>query len=298
MQAMFSAANRLLDRIPKASLLALCVLLVAILGFIDIETGYEFSFAIFYLIPIMLAAWYTSRSGAVAISVLAAITWLYSDIASGHVYSYPSTPYWNASTRFGFFLIISYFLTYIRVLLRREAEFSRVDTLTGISNSRHFHEIASTEFQRTLRSRRPITVAYIDLDNFKAVNDTFGHSEGDTLLAIVAATIKKNLRGPDTIARLGGDEFAVLLPESGEEQARQTLERVRNELLGAMRQKDYPVTFSIGSVTCTATCENKACDLDIIIKMADNLMYEVKNSGKNNIRYKTCPDKKGAQRAE
>ncbi len=295
MQAIVSAANRLLGTIPKASLLALCVLLVAILGFIDIETGYEFSFAIFYLIPIMMAAWYSSRPGAVAISALAGLTWLYSDIASGHVYSHPSTPYWNALTRFGFFLIISYFLTYIRQLLRRETELSRVDALTGVSNSRHFQEIASTEFQRTLRSRRPITVAYIDLDNFKAVNDTFGHTEGDKLLTTVAATVKKNLRGPDTVARLGGDEFAVLLPESGQEQARHTLERVRNELLGAMRQKNYPVTFSIGSVTCMATCENKLCDLDTVITMADNLMYEVKNSGKNSILYKTCPEGKGAQ---
>ena len=99
--------------------------------------------------------------------------------------------------------------------LEREKDEARLDFLTQIANRRAFYEAAATEVIRARRYHRPLTLVYIDLDNFKVVNDTFGHKTGDGLLVEVAATLRINIRGSDPVARLGGDEFVILLAETG-----------------------------------------------------------------------------------
>jgi diguanylate cyclase (GGDEF)-like protein len=122
---------------------------------------------------------------------------------------------------------------------------------------------------------------YLDLDNFKQVNDKFGHDEGDNLIKRIADNLKDQLRSTDIVARLGGDEFAILFPETGQQDAQAVMFKVYDhvtDLLG----KDYPfVTFSAGAVTYIAM-PNSSKEA---IKIADDLMYSVKNSTKNGIRY-------------
>ena len=126
-----------------------------------------------------------------------------------------------------------------------------------------------------------MTVAYIDLDNFKQINDQFGHAAGDVLLRVVAETLQTNLRRTDIIARMGGDEFVVLLPETNEESARIAIAKVRDSLLGIMAQNKWAVTFSIGAITFFSFAANP----DELIRKVDELMYSVKVGGKNNIRF-------------
>jgi diguanylate cyclase (GGDEF)-like protein len=126
-------------------------------------------------------------------------------------------------------------------------------------------------------------VLYLDLDNFKAVNDRFGHSTGDELLRTVADTIRTRLRRVDSVARLGGDEFAVLLPETGAEAARGVVEQVRGALGDAMRTHGWPVTVSIGALTCVTAPESA----DALIRRADDLMYAVKHGDKDGVKYGT-----------
>jgi diguanylate cyclase (GGDEF)-like protein len=183
--------------------------------------------------------------------------------------------------RLGFFFTAVYSLSEIKQLLEKEQTFARIDFLTGVANSRAFNEIAKIEIDRSVRFGRPFTIAYIDIDNFKQVNDTLGHSQGDNLLQSVAKTIKDNTRSIDIISRLGGDEFAILFPETNEENAKTTINKVQTELLSIVKNSNWPVTFSIGTVTCY-----KSCNLDELIKEADNLMYSIKESGKNRIEYK------------
>jgi diguanylate cyclase (GGDEF)-like protein len=124
-------------------------------------------------------------------------------------------------------------------------------------------------------------VVCIDLDNFKIVNDCFGHSTGDILLRLVAHTIQQNIRVTDTVARLGGDEFAILLPETGRNVAEAILQKVQKINLEIMRRHGWPVTLSIGVVTFTSPPST----VDETLRISDQLMYSAKNNGKNSIQY-------------
>jgi len=270
-----------LEKIPKTAILVISVALVMILGVIDNLTGYEISFSIFYLLPVVLVSWFDKRSHAVIISILSAVMWLWADIYSGHIYSHPAIHVWNSIIILGFFLMAAFSLLEIKKLLENDHTFARTDFLTGVANSRAFYYSAQIEIDRSVRFSRPFTVAYIDIDNFKQVNDTLGHLQGDNLLQSVAKTIKDNIRSIDIVARLGGDEFAILFSETNEENAKTAINKVQRELLSIVKNNDWPVTFSIGAVTCY-----ESCNLDELIKEVDKLMYTVKERGKNGIEYK------------
>lgn len=276
-----NALFKYIDKIPKTGIPVIGLLMIIILGSIDHLTGYEISFSIFYLLPVMFVSWFDKRNHAVIVSFLCAATWLWADVKSGHTYSHFAIPVWNSIVRLGFFLITAFSLSAIKILLEREQTLARIDSLTGIANSRAFNDMAKIEIDRSDRFGRPFTIAYIDIDNFKQVNDTLGHSQGDNLLRSVAATIKDNTRTIDMVSRLGGDEFAIFLPETNEENAKTAITKVQKHLLDNVKNNNWPVTFSIGAVTCY-----KPCDLDELIKEADNLMYAVKESGKNRVEYK------------
>jgi diguanylate cyclase (GGDEF)-like protein len=183
--------------------------------------------------------------------------------------------------RFGFFYIGTQLLADLNARLKSEEELARVDSLTRIPNRRYFYELADTEIRRSLRYQRPFTVAYIDLDNFKLVNDRYGHHVGDAILLDVANLIDTNLRKFDMVARLGGDEFAILLPETGMDSARQVILRLQNVLLNEMHSHDWPVTFSIGVVTFT----QQPRSVDEMLQEVDRLMYAAKNTGKNSVKH-------------
>jgi diguanylate cyclase (GGDEF)-like protein/PAS domain S-box-containing protein len=163
--------------------------------------------------------------------------------------------------------------------LQREKELARTDSLTGLANRRAFSEAAEMERARAARYGRPVTLAYVDLDNFKHVNDTLGHSVGDELLAAVARVLRENLRFTDTAGRLGGDEFAILLPETNANAAESALQKLRQILLRTMKARKWPVTFSIGA----ATFLDNATSVEEMVRFADELMYTVKKTGKNKI---------------
>jgi diguanylate cyclase (GGDEF)-like protein len=256
--------------------------LVAILGLVDTITGYEISFSLFYLVPIALVSWKTNRALGIMASFLSAITWLSADLLAGNSYSNPLIFAWNTGIRLGFFIITVYLMSALRKALERERELSRVDTMTGAYNNRYFKVLLQMEIDRSRRYPSPITVAYIDLDNFKAINDELGHSIGDLVLRQVAANIMANLRLTDIVARLGGDEFAIMLPETSLDSAETIFTRLRQNLLEEMKRKNWPVTFSIGVISCTG---EKSSTVDDIINRADHVMYSVKRQGKNAIQY-------------
>jgi diguanylate cyclase (GGDEF)-like protein len=190
----------------------------------------------------------------------------------------------------GSFFILTFILSTLKNTLRQEKEYSRTDFLTGTRNRRYFIELLKMEIHRARRYDRPFTVVCIDLDNFKTVNDCFGHSTGDILLRLVAHTLQQNIRATDTVARLGGDEFAILLPETGRDVAEAILQKVQKINLEIMHRHGWPVTLSIGVVTFTSP----PSAVDETLRISDQLMYSAKNSGKNGIQYEVfgageCP---------
>lgn len=166
-------------------------------------------------------------------------------------------------------------------MLNTEKKLARCDPLTMVANRRAFFEFAENEIRRAQRYHCVFSIAYIDLDNFKYVNDTFGHNAGDEVLRIVSKVLQNNLREVDFVARLSGDEFAIILPETRPQEAKIAILRIHKLLLYAMQKKEYPVTFSIGTVTFSVPPKNP----DVMIKIADEVMYSVKRSGKNSVEF-------------
>jgi diguanylate cyclase (GGDEF)-like protein len=257
------------------------LLIIIILGILDYLTGYEISFAIFYVLPVAFASWFSGKNNSIILSIISASVWLYSDLLSGHNYSYYAIPLWNAIMRLGFFLMVAYSLWEIKVLLKKEQTFAKIDFLTDIYNSRAFMEKAKIEIDRAIRYAHPLTLVYIDIDHFKQINDSLGHSQGDILLKVIAKTLKENIRSIDIVSRLGGDEFALLLPETNEHSAKTIMNKIETKLLNVVASNHWPISFSIGTVT-----SYNVDNLDELIKESDNLMYTVKKSGKNRIAYK------------
>jgi diguanylate cyclase (GGDEF)-like protein len=193
---------------------------------------------------------------------------------------------WNSLIRLGFFSIITLLLSQLRSTLQHQTELARRDGLTGAVNSRFFAELLQMEMERSQRYSHTFTLVYIDLDNFKTVNDQYGHSIGDRVLSSVVDCANRHLRKVDVIARLGGDEYALLLPETGEGSARATLSKLHSELVQEMKRNNWSVTFSIGAIIC----DGAHSSADQLIGMADNLMYAAKRDGKNVIKYLVCAD--------
>jgi diguanylate cyclase (GGDEF)-like protein len=164
--------------------------------------------------------------------------------------------------------------------LRRERAISRTDGLTGLLNGRGFYEAAAVELARSTRYRHPLTLAYVDLDDFKSINDRFGHARGDAVLVAVARATRRACRSTDVVGRVGGDEFVVLFPETGREAAEGALVKVRSHVEEAASQHGSRVTVSIGSVSFA----RPPGDVEALVHEADTVMYAVKAGGKNALR--------------
>jgi diguanylate cyclase (GGDEF)-like protein len=165
----------------------------------------------------------------------------------------------------------------LQAALESEKNLARVDFLTGIPNRRTFDQALSLEGKRSRRYGRPITLVYIDVDNFKIMNDRYGHATGDELLKTIGEVLERTVRSTDVAARLGGDEFAILLPETDESNAGVLVAKLRQNLQKAVEPKGWPATFSFGVVTfpiAPATTEE-------MVKRADEFMYEAKRGGKS-----------------
>ena len=255
------------------------VLGVAVIGCIDYFSGAELRVFPLYYAPISLVAWYRGRSAAVIVAALCAVSWLSSNLLAGLRFSHAGILVANSLMQAASFTIVGLLIATLRAALRRERGLSRIDPLTSLLNTRAFNEEASRILALCRRKGRPVTVAYIDLDNFKAVNDTLGHQAGDDTLRSVGALLRASLRPSDLAARFGGDEFAVLLPDVGPHDAGAILERLRSSLADAVASTSCPVTSSIGAVT-SLTVPEKVEDM---IQQADSRMYAAKTKGKNQV---------------
>ena len=224
----------------RYALVAASVALTLFLAFVRVATEARFTFSLLLLLPTIWAAWYLGRRWGFAIAALAVGAWLAADlmVASGLG---ALDELVNAGVRAIVFLLVAGAFAALREAYRELNALAHRDALTGLGNRRLLETVVERERQRALRYRHPLTVACVDLDGFKAVNDRRGHAVGDRVLAEVGAWLRGGLRAVDIPARTGGDEFTVVLPECGGAAARAVAAKLRS----AWERRAAAIPYSI-----------------------------------------------------
>jgi diguanylate cyclase (GGDEF)-like protein len=266
----------------RSAALYIALLLVFLLGYLDYVTGFEISLSFLYLIPIAFATWYVDSTSGYVVTAVSVIIFIVSNWAAGERYSQEAIRYWNGFTRLVVYIFVIWLLQEFKRALAHERMLAQTDPLTGIANHREFYQQVNAELVRANRSGLPISLAYIDLDGFKGVNDQLGHRAGDALLRTVAQSFQSTIRKTDTVARLGGDEFVILLPITSQAGAQCIMKRLREHFLKRMEELDGSVTLSAGVITFVSP----PTSVDEMIHQADALMYQAKTQGKNDVLFR------------
>lgn len=268
--------SRAEHRWRASTVVAVALGIIGAIGVLDHVTGTELRLYPLYVTPVALVSWRAGMWAGLAASALALTTWVGSNLLAG-----TSAPVWawvlNSIAHLTGFSVVATLVASLQRSRNAERRLARTDPLTGLLNARAFYEAALTELDRQRRYPHAMTLAVIDLDNFKEVNDRHGHKSGDRALVEVANAMRTATRATDILSRLGGDEFALLMPETDLEGARRALKRINAGVSQAMNANHWPVSCSTGGVTFDAPPDN----LDTILTAADHLMYRVKASGKS-----------------
>ena len=156
------------------------------------------------------------------------------------------------------------------------------DALTGVGNHRTFHQRVNADLARAKRYATPVSVAVIDVDHFKQVNDTCGHEAGDEMLVRVARCLSSAGRAEDTVARIGGDEFAWILPETTGEEALAAVQRARDRIIAGNAERDVECTkITISGGVCDTRWTVDATEL---VRLADRALYASKENGRDQVQ--------------
>jgi diguanylate cyclase (GGDEF)-like protein len=279
MASSFDRYDTSLRRLPDWAIFAIGMALVAAVAAFKITVAHDIPVADFLLIPVAGIGWlvrdrafaYIAAACTAAVTVVIAV--------EGQASAPLAAALAAAGVRFVLYLVVLALLGGIRQMqLAREQE-ARTDYLTGALNARAFEEAAVTEIERCRRYGQALSLLYLDVDDFKAVNDTFGHREGDSVLAELSHVMRGAVRTNDLVARLGGDEFAVLMPEANRFSALAVARRVRDEVGRVTTPDGHAVRCSVG----IASYSGPPASVDALIHDADTLMYSAKEQGKDRV---------------
>ena len=286
--SLFSALDNRLAGATDSVVVLVGTAIVAGLGLADYEVAAFFSFTVAYVVPVGLVAWYArKRRWMYAMAIAASGASLAARLADlDRISTWLQD--WEAVGRCALYVLLGYLMVQLRTALELQKTMARTDALTGLANLRAMDEIAEAEVERTRRFGRPMTIAFLDIDAFKKINDSYGHAFGDLVLRETAEHFQRGLRSTDSIARAGGDEFIVVMPETSARAAREVLGRLRTLTLNA--NKEIVVTFSIGAVTVLRSgfsCRE-------LLETADRLMYVAKRRGPGQFEQLVLPSAKAA----
>jgi diguanylate cyclase (GGDEF)-like protein len=272
--------RQIIDAEPHLSrpvAIAVAVVLVILIGIFDFASGILLRVFPLYFFPVGMIAWNIGFRASVGVSLVAITAWEESNRLAGLPFHSIFVSAWNITIQLLSLLFLGWMLDRLRRLMHAERTRSKTDSVTQLPNARAFMEAVEHETVRSKRHRHPMTVAYVDLDGFKAVNDNHGHERGDRVLRAIGDILRTNIRTSDLAARLGGDEFGLLLIEIDAERARNLLDRVRERIWAAMNEDGLAVSASIGAVSF----ESGDREPQELLQRADELMYRVKKAGRN-----------------
>lgn len=196
-------------------------------------------------------------------------------------------PLHNADGKITHFGAIERDITQQKTMAEELARLANTDPLTGLDNRRAFMTKAQGEYERARRYARPLGILQIDIDHFKAINDSHGHHSGDEILRVVGLICRASLRSADIAGRLGGEEFAILLPEAPLAEARIIGERLRSMIeaeSGWNRGREVDLTVSIGATELCCSDHH----INDALRRADAALYEAKRLGRNRVAHNGC----------
>lgn len=237
---------------------------------IDRELRGAFVLSSAYVLPIAVVAWFGGMDVGVFVAGVATVAAAWASRSSELIGGVVAPAMLNG--------VIAFTVGSLQVALTRERHLARTDLVTGVPNRRAFEEAARAMLRRHARNQRPLTAVGMDLDGFKRVNDTLGHTAGDAVLREVGQTIARTIRSTDALCRYGGDEFAVLFANTDERGADALLHRLHSALDQAMRAGGWPVTFSIGAITFRRLPSERE-----LMRLVDEQTYVAKHGGKDRL---------------
>jgi diguanylate cyclase (GGDEF)-like protein len=271
--------NHFMRRMPDAAQLALALAMIAGLTAFKLTVGHSVTVIDFLFIPVVGVGWFArSRVYGYVIAVVAAGSSILVAMAAETQASVTAAVA-SGIARLILYLVVLAVLGMMRRERAGDQRAAATDQLTATANARAFRATLQAEVARAQRHGSRLSLAYLDIDDFKTINDRLGHAEGDKVLREVSHMLRAAVRSTDVVGRLGGDEFAVLLPETGDAAARHVMDRVLGEI-GRLRTSDGGrLSCSVGLVTYTTPPESA----QELLEAADRLMYKAKNAGKDRL---------------
>jgi len=252
-------------------------LLVAAVWWLNTHTQSDVRLGILYLVPVLLVTWHDGVGWGAGFAIGTVVL----RYATGVVQVPEAAQGARITNEVAYLVVVGVAMAGLGQLRRTQAQLERLaahDQLTGALNPRAFAERLSQELDRNRRYNRPLALLYLDLDDFKTVNDRHGHQTGDAVLRLVAEATRGAVRQSDIVARLGGDEFAVLMPETDGAVAHAAATRLAGGIRTVFRGTPS-VTASIGVVSAPGA----ALGPDELLRRADKAMYEAKRAGKDRV---------------
>ena len=244
-----------LRNLPRGLAILLVLVGLALISGLDYVTGLDYTFSLFYYLVVAAAELLLGRGLGFATPVLMVLLWTLA------------------------FLVA--LVTTLQGLAFELGNLAQRDSLTHVLNRRTFTEILDREVRKANRYDRSLTFAYFDVDDFKGINDRDGHQVGDRVLKALVSTLQDRIRPEDALARFGGDEFVLLLPDLSYPDAQTALDRIfgtfPTELLGG-------ASVSVGAITFFPVPQ----DLDFLVHQVDQVLYEVKRSGKGRLLHRNA----------
>jgi diguanylate cyclase (GGDEF)-like protein len=265
-----------LERWPAARVLLGTLSALVAIGFADFLTPAQVGLAVFNVVPVFVAAMRFGRRAAYPFAGLSAFSWFASEVFHRHANGLPTLLGWDLASRLIFFGVIAELSCQLREALEMARYEGRTDPLTGLLNRRAFFERAESAVRRSREFSEQLAVAFIDVDDFKMVNDTLGHETGDSVLRTLGHALGCSARSGDVVARLGGDEFAILLPSTGLAEVRSVGSKLEALLAEALASTGVWSGASIG----IAVLSDQTPSVDALLRAADADMFHSKRARK------------------
>lgn len=265
------------SRLAVFGYFGLGVLLSISITIIRYVTGPQFQIGQFYIIPIIIVTWYVNRDAAALLATLSIFFWVIFDFLTLKTITTSFAPGLNEIFRLITFILIILLIDNYKHKILTLTELSVTDPLTKLFNRRAFLKQVELELERSKRYDHELSLIYIDIDNFKEINDKFGHNIGDKLLVEISEIFMNHTRNTDMIGRMGGDEFCILLPETPLESSQLVFDKLNSSVEDLVKKRRWFISLSAG---ITDLYDDKL-DSDGFVTAADELMYKAKHGGKN-----------------